>query len=50
LDEKNSDDWIKKIDYISSATVPIIKMITEHSGVEVKVDLTYGDDSHRGKD
>ena len=42
--------WVKKIDYISSAYVPIIKMVTEYELFEVKVDITYKDDSHRGSE
>lgn len=48
--DKHSETWIKRIDYISSASVPIIKMITEDKGFEVKVDITFGDETHKGSD
>ena len=44
------DNWIKKIDYISSAYVPIIKMVTEADSFEIKVDITFKDETHRGSD
>lgn len=49
-EEKTTESWIKKIEYIGTASVPIIKMVTEDGEFEVKVDLTFGDDTHKGSD
>mmetsp|Transcript_31846 Transcript_31846/g.36364 ORF Transcript_31846/g.36364 Transcript_31846/m.36364 type:complete len:225 (-) Transcript_31846:218-892(-) len=43
-------EWINKIDYYSTAYVPIIKMQTEINSFEVKVDITFKDETHRGSD
>ena len=43
-------NWIERIDYISSASVPIIKIVTKDSDFEVKVDITFGDQTHKGSD
>jgi len=40
--------WITKIEYISSASVPIIKLETEDNGYNIKVDITFGDHTHKG--
>lgn len=48
VDEKEKSDWITKIDYISSASVPIIKLETMDWGNEIKVDVTFGDNTHKG--
>lgn len=50
VEEKANNKWIKKIEYISTAYVPIIKIITEDSNFEVKVDITFKDETHRGSD
>ena len=50
VEEKEHHSWIEKIDYISSASVPIIKIVTKDSGFEVKVDITFGDQTHKGSD
>ncbi|CAI2373830.1 unnamed protein product [Moneuplotes crassus] len=47
-DEVEKDSWITKIDYISSASVPIIKLNTIDNDFEIKVDITFGDQDHKG--
>jgi non-canonical poly(A) RNA polymerase PAPD5/7 len=48
FDEKQNSDWITKIEYISSASVPIIKLETAISTHHIKVDITFGDETHKG--
>lgn len=47
---KETENWIKKIDFISTASVPIIKVMTEDSDYSIKVDITFGDETHKGSD
>jgi non-canonical poly(A) RNA polymerase PAPD5/7 len=45
---KEDDNWIKRIDFISTASVPIIKVVTEDNNYSIKVDITFGDETHKG--
>lgn len=48
INVKEKDEWIQKIEYISSASVPIIKLETEDNGFNIKIDMTFGDHTHKG--
>jgi DNA polymerase sigma len=43
-------EWIDNIQYISSASIPIIKIDTKVGEHAVKVDITYKDEGHKGND
>lgn len=45
---KENENWIKEINYIKTATVPIIKLSTLEEGYDIKVDITFGDEDHKG--
>lgn len=49
-ERQNNPGWISKIDYYSSATVPIIKMVTEYDSYEINLDITFKDEGHKGAD
>ena len=49
-ERQNSTGWVTKIDYYHSATVPVIKMITEADSFDIKLDITFKDEGHRGSD
>lgn len=49
-ERQNNPGWITKIDYYSSATVPIIKMVSEADSYEINLDITFKDEGHRGSD
>ena len=44
------NSWIKQISYYERAAVPIIKLTCSYKSIEVVVDITSGNDQHKGLD
>lgn len=43
-------EWIEKINYISSASIPIIKIDTKMDNCAIKVDISFKHEGHKGND
>ena len=49
-ESESSSKWLTKIDFYSTATIPVIKIIANLYDYEINADITYLDENHYGGD